>query len=216
MLFDLDETLIAHETAADRAVEEWAGLVRGDVRGAAERWRQISAPHYARYQRREISFPEQRRARVREFFGRMLTDDEADSLFAQYLPLYERAWSLYPDAIPCLARARRAGCVVGVLTNGEREQQARKIDRFGLGAHVDHVICSSDLSAGKPDPRAFAEAVRIIGVSPDETLMIGDSLENDARGALAAGLDAVLVDRGGVHADSGVASVTSLDEVEFA
>ena len=43
--------------------------------------------------------------------------------------------------------------------------------------------------------------------------MVGDSLELDVRGALAAGLEAVWLDRDGTGGDPGVRRVSSLDQV---
>jgi HAD superfamily hydrolase (TIGR01459 family) len=54
---------------------------------------------------------------------------------------------------------------------------------------------------GKPDPAAFRACGRALDLPDDaEVLMVGDSLETDIKGALAAGMTAVLVTRG-VHAD---------------
>lgn len=49
---------------------------------------------------------------------------------------------------------------------------------------------------GKPAPDAFIAAVRSTGCAPGETVMIGDDAENDVGGALAAGLDGILVRTG--------------------
>ena len=49
---------------------------------------------------------------------------------------------------------------------------------------------------GKPDPAVFAECAALMGVAPEEALMIGDSLVTDIKGAAAAGMDSVLVATG--------------------
>lgn len=54
----------------------------------------------------------------------------------------------------------------------------------------------------------------ITGLTPSDVLMVGDSLENDVRGALAVGIDAVLLDRYDVHADAGVRRIRSLHELQ--
>lgn len=216
VLFDLDGTLVDQESASESAVVEWAAELSVTTSDLAERWRRISAHHYERYQRRDISFSEQRRERVRELLGSDLDSAAADRLFAGYLRRYEDGWSLFADAIPALERARGAGCRLGILTNGDREQQMQKVGRFSISAYVDEVVCSSELPAAKPDARAFQAAVERIGAEADETLMVGDHVDHDVRGAIAAGLPAVLVDRGRSLSDAGVPRVTSLDEVSFA
>lgn len=216
VLFDLDETLVDQVTAARAAVVGWAATHGIDDPGVHERWAAISGPHYARWQRREITFQGQRRERVREFLGRELSDTEADALFAGYLKWYEAGWTAFDDALPTLHRFRDAGVTVAVLTNGDEDQQRDKLERTGLAGAVDVLIASSVLPAGKPDPRAFQHALALLGVTPDQALMIGDSLEKDVHGALAAGLPAILLDRVGVHPDAGVPTIRTLSEAPTA
>lgn len=45
--------------------------------------------------------------------------------------------------------------------------------------------------------------------------MIGNSLETDVHGALACGMDAVLLDRDGRHVTSDVRTIRTLDDLDF-
>lgn len=71
------------------------------------------------------------------------------------------------------------------------------------------------LPAGKPDRRAFVRALELLGVTGAEALMVGDSIENGVRGALNAGLDAVLLDRHAAHTGIDLKSIRSLDALAF-
>ncbi|MBP2352899.1 putative hydrolase of the HAD superfamily [Kribbella aluminosa] len=213
VLFDLDGTLVDHESAAAAAVVVWAaeyGVVGPEV--AAE-WAAVSDKHYRRYQRRELTFPEQRRLRVREFLGVEASEAEADEMFESYARRYEAGWAVYDDAVPALRAVRAAGLGAVVLTNGNTAHQTFKLDRMGLTAEIDELITGDDLPATKPDPRAFAYALERVGADPDEVIMVGDSLENDVRGAQAAGIHAVLIDRNDVHTQTDVRRIRSLTEV---
>lgn len=214
-IFDLDGTLLDHLTAQNSAVLAFAaglGIHDDDV---VARWEEVAERHYRRYQLREIGFEDQRRERVREFLGRELTDDEASEVFAAYGTRYVAGLQRFDDAVPSLIRAREAGLIVALLTNGDRAQQHGKLDRFGLWPHLDVIVCSSELPAGKPDPRAYDAALERIGVAASEAVMIGDSLEADVHGALAAGLHAVHLARSGERTP-GVTGIRSLDELVFA
>lgn len=213
ILFDLDATLIDQASASAPAVHEWGAELGVPTEGIVERWATLSTRHYARYQAREITFQGQRRERVRELLGRDLDDDTADELFAGYLGRYEAGWAMYRDTMPCLERLQNAGVALGVLTNGDRSQQLQKIDRFGLAGYFDAIVCSSDLPFGKPHPGAFEAATAALKRTAVDVLMIGDSLENDVRGALRAGLRAVLLDREGVYLGREVTTITTLDEL---
>ncbi|MFD5224524.1 HAD family hydrolase [Microbacterium sp. NPDC058342] len=215
-IFDLDGTLIDQRVAQDAAAVAFAadhGIVADDV---AERWHVIAHRHYRRYQTREITFEQQRCERVREFLGRDFSDADATEIFGAYLTRYEAGWQIYADAVPVLRRAREAGLVVALLTNGQQTQQFRKLERFALVSEIDVVLCSSELPAGKPDPRAYAAVLDRLGVAADEAVMIGDSIEADVQGALAAGLHAVHLARLGEEPVGHVHHAVSLDELRFA
>lgn len=215
VLFDLDDTLVDQEGASRTALLDWLpelGLHLEDVEELVTAWGTIAEEAFGRYQRREITFAEQRRLRVREFLGADATDDEADEIFSGYLSRYERAWRAFDDAVPALRRVRDAGLVVAVLTNGESAHQRSKLDRTGLAEHLDVVVASDDLPAGKPDPRAYAVACEILGVAPGDVLMVGNDVEKDYQGALDGGLGAVLLDRHDQHPE--VADrIRTLDEL---
>jgi putative hydrolase of the HAD superfamily len=215
VLFDLDDTLVDTRAAADAAVVPWAaehGVTDPQVR---ERWASVSETHYARYQRREITFAEQRRARVRDFLSLAVPDGEADAIFAGYVGRYQAGWALFDDAVPALRRVRAAGLMVAIFTNGDEAQQRLKLGLVGLTDEIDVLVASSMLTVGKPDRRAFAGALELTGLKAGEALMVGDSLRTDVRGALDAGISAVLVDRAGAHPQADVPRITSLQELVF-
>ncbi len=112
---------------------------------------------------------------------------------------------------PTCRRLRALGLRIAIFTDGEQSHQQLKLDLVGLREEVDLMICSSRLPAGKPDLRAFGAAVSRLGVPAAEILMVGDSLEKDVRGALDAGLDAVLLDRHDEHPDAQVRRIRTLD-----
>lgn len=217
VLFDLDDTLVDVSSAARTAVVPWAAElgVDGTPNEIVRRWVAISQPHYRRYQRREVTFAQQRRARVRELAPHLdLIDDEAaDQTFAAYLTRYEAAWVCFDDAVPALRRLRARGLRVGILTNGEQAHQELKLELVGLRGEVDLMITSSELTYGKPHPLAYAVAVERLGMPADEIVMVGDSLENDVLAALDYGLDAVLLDRRGEYAESPVPRIHTLAEL---
>jgi putative hydrolase of the HAD superfamily len=220
VLFDLDDTLVDHRGAAERGLRAWlAGLaLEGPLEEHVERWFALEVRHYERAQRGEISYVEHRRARIRGFLPSWdLADDAlADATYAGFLGCYQAAWRAHRDAGPALQRAHDHGLRVGILTNGEQHIQERKVRRTGLAAYDVPVLASSALPAAKPDPRAFHAACGRLGADPSETVMIGDSLRNDVRGAHRAGLHAVLLDRSGRYAGKtlpGAARITRLRDL---
>ena len=117
---------------------------------------------------------------------------------------------------------RAAGHQLGALSNAAVEYQALKLAAVGLVADVPMLVGVDTLGVGKPDPRVFVEACRRLGTEPGRTVYVGDELDIDARGASAAGLHGIWLDRPGprrieVSAEeieaSGVAMISSLSEL---
>lgn len=100
-----------------------------------------------------------------------------------------------------------------MLTNGETEIQTAKLRTTGLLGAVDVVAASADLPAAKPDARAFTATAARLGVAVAEAVMVGDSVANDVRGALGAGMGAVLVDRHDAGAPPDLAHVVRVHDL---
>ena len=64
----------------------------------------------------------------------------------------------------------------------------RKIDRALPDNHVEFVIASSEYGIRKPNPLLFQTALRMAGVSAEETWYCGDNFQADVIGASAAGI----------------------------
>lgn len=83
-----------------------------------------------------------------------------------------------------------------LLTNGCPALQQEKLDGVPeLSPFFDHIIVSGAFGKGKPDPSIFHHALEQLDVQPKEAIMVGDKLTTDIKGALAAGITAVWLNR---------------------
>jgi HAD superfamily hydrolase (TIGR01549 family) len=110
--------------------------------------------------------------------------------------MWERShhFELYEDALPALAELRRHGLKLGLVSNTGRD-----LDDF-VAHHsldVDAAISSRVHGKTKPDPTIFRAALDLLDTAPEQTAMVGDSLEDDVEGARALGMRALLIDREG-------------------
>jgi len=78
-----------------------------------------------------------------------------------------------------------------LISNGFKESQDIKINGTGIGKYFTHIIISEDVGVNKPDKAIFEYAINLAGTTKHQSLMIGDSLEADVRGALDFGMDAI-------------------------
>ncbi len=86
---------------------------------------------------------------------------------------------------------------------------------MGIAPLFVQVVTSVEHGRRKPDPCIFRDALAGLGVSRQRALFIGDSLEDDYRGAAAAGLRCVLIDSDGRHGGSVELRIASLFELEW-
>lgn len=214
VLFDLDGTLIDHDSAVAAALAEFGArrfphAVPADLRSL---WEAAARRHFARFESGELSFGEQRRRRIREVSGNAaLGDAEADALFAEYLEEYLPRCRCFPDVLPCLERLSHLP--LGIVSNGDGGQQRAKLRGAGLEGRFGTVVISAEAGLRKPDPRIFLLAAGNLGVSPGECAFVGDSLAADYRGSRGAGMAAVLLVRIAGASGADVAPIPSLEDL---
>jgi HAD superfamily hydrolase (TIGR01549 family) len=124
----------------------------------------------------------------------------ARELAVEMTKLWERSenFDLYDDALPVLERLRRHGLKLGLVSNGGRE-----ISDFVAhhALEVDCAIASRAHGWIKPHESIFRAALELLGAGAEETVMVGDSVEDDIEGATALGMQAFLIDREGRYLD---------------
>ena len=139
-----------------------------------------------------------------------LIDDLADA-YIQTLPEYN---ILFEGAIEMLTTLN-AHYDLHIITNGFQDVQYFKMKNSGLLPFFDTVTDSSSVGVKKPDPKIFEHALKVGGVFPHESIMIGDNLEADIEGALATGMHAVHFMPLEKKNPSHYIEINKLDELKF-
>jgi putative hydrolase of the HAD superfamily len=122
-------------------------------------------------------------------------------------------WESVPaDVASSLARFRAQGLKLVVVSNANGTVRA-KLNRLGLAGSFDLIVDSQEEGVEKPDQRLFEIALHRAGARPSTTLHAGDLYEVDVVGARAAGLEAVLVDRGWLYDGADCPRVRTLTEL---
>jgi len=109
--------------------------------------------------------------------------------------IYERVgtpqcWQPYPDALPTLAALYAAGIKVAVVSNTGFDIRPM-LEAWGFSQFCEAVVLSFEVGCLKPDPKIFWRACAALAVTPERTLMVGDT-PGDA-GAVSAGCSALIV-----------------------
>jgi putative hydrolase of the HAD superfamily len=113
----------------------------------------------------------------------------------------------FDDALPALSGLRRRGLTCVCVSNWDISL-TEVLDSCGLGGAFDGVVSSALSGHRKPDPAIFAPALALAGCTPAEALHVGDTPEEDAEAAAAAGIRCLLIDR------EGGGQIASLREIE--
>jgi HAD superfamily hydrolase (TIGR01509 family) len=102
-------------------------------------------------------------------------------------------FDLYPDALECVAAARRSGLTVGIAGNQPAGIEAL-LRTAGLDA--DFIASSAAWGVAKPDQRFFLRLSDEAKLPAEDILYVGDRLDNDVLPARKAGMHTVFVRRG--------------------
>ena len=218
VLFDLDDTLMAHSRSVDLAIERAQQAAGGDFAAddpasVRTRWRELEEQHYARYLSGELDYLGQRIHRARDLhapYGIHLDDEAALAWFVEYLHGYRDNWTLFDDVLTALDAIEAAieGVRFGIITNGDLAFQTDKLERIDLWERLrlhtghGHLIASGALGVTKPDPAIFAAAAAAFDVPAAACAYLGDRVRTDAIGAHEAGMLGIWLDRGEARNDT--------------
>lgn len=103
---------------------------------------------------------------------------------------------------------------LAMITNGLIDVQGIKVEKTGIGPLFEHVVISGELGFGKPNPEIYYHTLRLLGIAPDEAVMVGDNIRRDVQGSQAVGITGVWIGTGtpphGIQPDLTIASLADL------
>jgi putative hydrolase of the HAD superfamily len=102
-------------------------------------------------------------------------------------------WELYPE-VPEVLEQLRSRFQLAVISNFDG-RLGFILQHVGIASYFSHLFISSELGADKPDPEIFRRALKVMHLSADEVLHVGDDPERDWKAAVAAGLLVFRLDR---------------------
>lgn len=104
----------------------------------------------------------------------------------------------FPDAAALLEEVHRRGATVVLATSASEDELEAMLEAVGASDDaIDHVTNSDDVDRSKPSPDVFEVALETGGLSPEETLVVGDTVW-DVRAAGRCGVSCVAVLTGGI------------------
>ena len=112
-----------------------------------------------------------------------------------YWSTYEKEYNLFSDALPALKKLSDTNIQMGIITNGDSENQRSKLKKAGVTDFFSPIVISSEVGISKPDLKIFQKAMELANSSESETWYIGDSLEHDIVPARKLGINTLYLSR---------------------
>jgi len=103
----------------------------------------------------------------------------------------------YPEAVQALQALKDKGLKLAIVSNTQKGAVEDVLAKHDLAKYFDAVVLSYKHHALKQHGDLYNIALKELGVSKDDAIVVGDSVETDLEGAKAAGIKGILVDRKG-------------------
>lgn len=195
VLFDLDDTLFDHRHSCREGLRAvWKRYTCFQEMTLdefeIEHSKLLERIHFTQVLLGKLSVEEARAERFRHAFlnrGIEVDHNTACNAAEIYRNAYQKVVRKVSGAEQLLKTFKKS-YKIGIVTNNLIEEQVQKLKNLGLDGYVDSLVTSEEIGHTKPHPLIFETAMKRLGVTPAETIMIGDSWEHDIAGAFKLGI----------------------------
>ena len=201
LFFDLDHTLWDFEANARATLAELYDSLQLRTRGVYDFdlfYRNYLVHNDKLWERYRNGLIKQDELRVKRMwlalFDFKIADDKlAEEMNIRFLDLLPAQTILFPYTKEILQYLVNKNYSLHLITNGFEKTQHSKLKYSGLDIYFKEVITSEGSNSLKPQKEIFEFAFQKTGARPEESIMIGDTIDVDILGALNAGIDQVHV-----------------------
>ena len=145
---------------------------------------------------------------VRRALIGQLDGEPDDAAFEQAYPIFMDLYArntcnhsmLYPGVEEGIAYMQSQGYKLGCVTNKAEQFTLPILEQLGILDAFGIVVSGDTLPVKKPDPLPLLHAAEKLGVSAEDSLMLGDS-QSDVKAARAAGFQIICMSYGYNHGE---------------
>ena len=156
----------------------------------------INFKYWKLYREEKVTKQELRYGRLKDTFNEIdisLSDQLIDNLSEDYIA-YLSSFNYVFDSTYYVLDYLNAKYELHIITNGFEEAQEKKMKASNLRKYFNTVTNSEMVGVKKPNPKIFNFAMDLANAKPEHSVMIGDSLEADIKGAIDVGMQALYFD----------------------
>jgi putative hydrolase of the HAD superfamily len=191
LLFDFDGTLVDYDKTESWSLAEsfrQAGIAYNENLYLSQ-YNRINAQMWKDFEKGEISASDLRVKRFRMLFEACGIQGNPELMAGRYVSNLSESSFLFDEVLPLLEKLH-GRYKLGLITNGLKEVQRKRLALSGAGKYMDAIAISDEIGMQKPDPGIFAYALKEAGHADKNTvLVIGDSLSSDIQGGINFGID---------------------------
>lgn len=194
--FDIDNTLFDYELAFQQGMIATCESQISDVN--VEKWFKIFKQYcddlWRYYESKEWTQQEYRYQRLYRSllpFDFHVSNEFSEQFHTEFENIVPNYAKLYPYVSETLSAFITNGINIGIISNGKRQTQMKKLDSLGITSLFgDNIFISEEIRYEKPNKEIFHFVESELGCN-GTPVYVGDSFEQDVLGALNAGWDAI-------------------------
>lgn len=114
-----------------------------------------------------------------------------EQLLEDYINSFQFSCIPFQNMEYVLKELKNRGIRLGIITNGFTKFQSLNLKSLGIHNYIDTILISEQEGIKKPHSEIFLRVLEKLGVTPEESLYVGDHPENDVIGAQNVGMNAV-------------------------
>ena len=218
VFFDLDHTLWDFDKNSMLAFKRVFKKFKINIKFDAflKIYEPINLEYWKKYREDKVSKENLRRGRLIDsfnFFDLIYTTEKIDKIadaYIQELPFDNHLFEGALEILDYLTLKYK----LHIITNGFEEVQYKKLKNSGIVHYFSTVTTSEEVGVKKPNSKVFLTALKKANSLPEESVMIGDSLEADILGANNIGMQTIFYNYRNESISKKMKSIDSLIEIK--
>ena len=195
IFFDLDHTLWDFEKNSDLTFKKVFenNHIQLDLNLFLEVYKPLNFEYWKLYREEKVTKSELKYGRLKKTFDAIdftISDDLIYLIADQYIEFLADFNHLFDGAFEILDYLKQK-YKLHIITNGFEEIQTKKMINSKIYHYFDTIITSESVGVKKPNPKVFNYALKQANAKKEHSIMIGDNVEADIRGALKVGMKAI-------------------------
>lgn len=195
IFFDLDHTLWDFEKNSNLTFKQLFSThkIELELENFLAVYSPINFDYWKRYREERVCKEDLRYGRLRDTFDALnfvISDKLIHQLSIDYIDVLPNNNFLF-DGVFELLDYLQPKYKLHIITNGFKEVQSLKLEKSGIIKYFDEIITSESVGVKKPNPKVFNYALNKARATAANSVMVGDNLEADIKGALNCGITSI-------------------------